>query len=109
MAWFWDAYTTHPAQRAEIIASPWRATLDDLAGLPPAIVVGKTNVPRDEGEACTRRLTKACVPTTSVRCNGTLHDFMMLDPAGATHAVRAAVAQAIAVLDNAVNLGKDNS
>ena len=36
MQWFWDQYTTDPAQRAEINASPLRASLDDLAGLPPA-------------------------------------------------------------------------
>ncbi|MFF4197847.1 alpha/beta hydrolase fold domain-containing protein [Nonomuraea sp. NPDC001831] len=27
MAWFWDAYTPDPAQRAEITASPLRASL----------------------------------------------------------------------------------
>jgi acetyl esterase len=36
MFWFWDQYTTDPAQRAEITASPLRATPDDLAGLPQA-------------------------------------------------------------------------
>jgi acetyl esterase len=36
MIWFWDQYTTDDAQRAEITASPLRATADDLAGLPKA-------------------------------------------------------------------------
>lgn len=52
MAWFWDCYTTDPAQRAEITASPLRADLADLAGLPPALVlVDENDVLWDEGEA----------------------------------------------------------
>jgi acetyl esterase len=99
MAWFWDAYTTDPAERAEITASPLRASLDELAGLPPAfVVVDENDVLRDEGEAYARRLTQAGVPTTSVRYNGTLHDFMMLNPVRGTRASTAAVEQAIRVL-----------
>lgn len=64
MAWFWDCYTTDPAQRAEITASPLRASLEDLAGLPPALViVDENDVLRDEGEAYARKLTQAGVPT----------------------------------------------
>ncbi|MFA1547899.1 alpha/beta hydrolase [Actinomadura chokoriensis] len=104
MAWFWDAYTTDPEQRAEITASPLRATLDDLAGLPPAfLIVDENDVLRDEGEAYARRLTEAEVPTTSVRYNGTLHDFMMLNPVRGTRAARAATAQAAEVLKSALN------
>jgi acetyl esterase len=110
MAWFWDAYTTDPAQRAEITASPLRASLDDLAGLPPAfVIVDENDVLRDEGEAYARRLTEAGVPTTSLRYNGTLHDFMMLDPVRDTQAARAATAQAIEVLKTALHTGKAHS
>ncbi|WP_141585769.1 alpha/beta hydrolase [Actinomadura sp. WMMA1423] len=110
MAWFWDAYTTGPEERAEITASPLRAALEDLAGLPPALViVDENDVLRDEGEAYARRLTQAGVPTTSVRYNGTLHDFMMLNPVRDTHATRAATAQAIATLKAALNIGKESS
>jgi acetyl esterase/lipase len=104
MAWFWDAYTTDPEERAEITASPLRSTLDDLAGLPPALViVDEHDVLRDEGEAYARRLTEAGVPTTSVRYNGTLHDFMMLNPVRDTHATRAATTQAITALTTALH------
>ncbi|MEU8194945.1 alpha/beta hydrolase [Microbispora amethystogenes] len=107
MAWFWNAYTTDPAQRAEITASPLRATLEDLAGLPPAfVVVDECDVLRDEGEAYARKLVQAGVPTTGVRYNGTLHDFMMLNPLRDTHAARAATAQAVTVLRTALNTGK---
>ncbi|MWA03413.1 alpha/beta hydrolase fold domain-containing protein [Actinomadura sp. LD22] len=109
MAWFWDAYTTDPAERAEITASPLRAALDDLAGLPPAfLIVDENDVLRDEGEAYARRLTEAGVPTTSVRYNGTLHDFMMLDPVRGTRAARAATAQAAAVLKSALRTREED-
>jgi acetyl esterase/lipase len=108
MAWFWDAYTMDPVQRTEITASPLRATLDDLRGLPPAfLIVDENDVLRDEGEAYARRLTEAGVPTTSVRYNAILHDFMMLNNVTETRAARGAVAQAIDVLTTA--FGKANS
>jgi acetyl esterase/lipase len=60
MAWFWDCYTTDPAQRAEITASPLRASLEELRGLPPSLViVDENDVLRDEGEAYARKLTQA--------------------------------------------------
>ena len=81
MAWFWDAYLPDEAKRGEITASPLRATLDDLAGLPEAfVIVDENDVLRDEGEAYARTLTEAGVRTTTVRYNGTIHDFMMLNP-----------------------------
>ncbi|MEU2289062.1 alpha/beta hydrolase [Streptomyces sp. NPDC013178] len=99
MAWFWDAYTTDPAQRAEITASPLRASLEELAGLPPALViVDENDVLRDEGEAYARKLTQAGVPTTSIRYNHILHDFMMLNTVRGTHAAGAAIEQAIRTL-----------
>ncbi len=104
MAWFLDCYTTDPAQRAEITASPLRADLADLAGLPPALVlVDENGVLRDEGEAYARKLTEAGVPTTSIRYNGTLHDFMMLNPVRSTHATTAAMQQAIRSLRTALH------
>ncbi|WP_327588386.1 alpha/beta hydrolase [Nonomuraea sp. NBC_00507] len=110
MAWFWDAYTTDPAQRAEITASPLRASLEELAGLPPAfVIVDENDVLRDEGEAYARKLTAAGVLTTSVRYNGTLHDFMMLNPLRDTQASRGATAQAIEFLKTALNTGKATS
>jgi acetyl esterase/lipase len=99
MAWFWDAYLPDIAARAEITASPLRASLDDLAGLPPAlVVVDENDVLRDEGEAYVRKLTAAGVHTTSVRYNGTLHDFMMLNPVRHTAASTAAIQQAVQTL-----------
>src|SRR5438132_1409856 len=81
MAWFWDAYLPDHTRRAEITASPLRASIGELAGLPETfLIVDENDVLRDEGEAYARKLTEAGVRTTSVRFNGIIHDFMMLNP-----------------------------
>jgi acetyl esterase/lipase len=99
MQWFWDQYTTDPAQRAEITASPLRATTEQLGGLPQALVItGEADVLRDEGEAYANKLREAGVPVTAVRYQGIIHDFVMLNALSGTHAARAAIAQATAFL-----------
>jgi acetyl esterase/lipase len=104
MAWFWDAYAPDLDRRAEPYASPLRASDDQLAALPPALViVDEADVLRDEGEAYAARLRKAGVAVTTVRYDGITHDFMMLNPLSETHATRAAVAQAISVLRDALH------
>ncbi|WP_244259337.1 alpha/beta hydrolase [Rathayibacter sp. VKM Ac-2759] len=51
MKWFWDQYTTDEAQRAEITASPLRAGLEELSGLPDTLIItAEADVLRDEGE-----------------------------------------------------------
>ena len=103
MAWFWDAYLPEQDKRSEITASPLRASLDQLAGLPEAfVIVDENDVLRDEGEAYARKLTEAGVRTTSVRVNGIIHDFMMLNPVRSTAATTAAVEQAIHILRKAL-------
>jgi acetyl esterase len=102
MAWFWDNYLPQAGAGAEITASPLRATGDDLQGLPPAFVlVVENDVLRDEGEAYATKLREAGVPTTSVRYNGIIHDFMMLNPLSGTESTRAAISQAVAALRRA--------
>ena len=106
MAWFWDAYCPDEGKRSEITVSPLRASLDELADLPEALViVDENDVLRDEGEAYARNLVDAGVRTTSVRFNGAIHDFLMLNPLRETAATTAALEQAIHVLRKA--LGTD--
>jgi acetyl esterase/lipase len=106
MAWFWDAYLPDRAKRADVTASPLRATLGQLADLPPALViVDENDVLRDEGEAYARRLIEAGVPATSVRYNAIIHDFMMLNPVRRTQAASAAIDQAIHALRKALGTG----
>lgn len=96
MIWFWDQYTTDQAQRTERYAAPLRASLDDLKGLPPAVVItDEADVLRDEGEAYAARLLEAGVPVTAVRVLGMVHDFLMLDSLRDCHATN--VARRIAV------------
>src|SRR5678815_5353913 len=38
LRWMWDLYTPDPQQRKEIYASPLQATLEQLKGLPPALL-----------------------------------------------------------------------
>jgi acetyl esterase len=99
MQWFWDQYTTDDNQRAEITASPLRATTDQLRGLPPALIItAEADVLRDEGEAYANKLRQAGVPVTAVRYQGIIHDFVMLNALRGTHAADAAINQAIATL-----------
>jgi len=99
MMWFWDQYTTDPDERAEITASPRRATSEQLAGLPPALVInGEADVLRDEGEGYAHNLRAAGVDVEATRYGGVIHDFLMLDATRDTHAARAAMAQAIAFI-----------
>ncbi|QNS02220.1 alpha/beta hydrolase [Streptomyces xanthii] len=80
MKWFWDAYTTDETKREEKYASPLRATLEDLEGLPPALVItAEADVLRDGGELYANKLREAGVEVTAVRISGTVHDFMLLD------------------------------
>jgi acetyl esterase/lipase len=106
MEWFWDAYAPDLARRREITASPNQATLDQLRGLPPTLLlVDEADVLRDEGEAYAAKLRSAGVPVTTVRYDGTVHDFMLLDSVSGSHAARAATAQAIAFLRAALGTG----
>ncbi|MFC9872568.1 alpha/beta hydrolase [Nocardia salmonicida] len=99
MKWFWDQYTTSAQDRAQITASPLRASTDQLAGLPPALVItGEADVLRDEGEAFAGKLRTAGVPVTQVRYGAIIHDFVMVNSMHDTHAAKAAVAQAVATL-----------
>ena len=104
MAWFWDAYLPDRERRSEPFASPLCAPDEQLEGLPPAfVIVDEADVLRDEGEAYAARLRASGVPVTTVRYDGITHDFMMLNPLSGTHATRAAIAQAIAVLREALD------
>lgn len=103
MQWYWDQYAPDPARRAEITASPLRAELEDLRDLPPALVVtAEADVLRDEGEAYAARLREADVPTTTLRCRGTIHGFVMFDAMRDTDATREAMRTTVDTLRTAL-------
>ncbi|WP_338769080.1 alpha/beta hydrolase [Massilia sp. METH4] len=95
MQWFWDNYTRDAAARKEIYASPLQASTQQLKGLPPTLIqTAEFDVLRDEGEAYGRKLDAAGVTVKSVRYNGMIHDFGLLNALADVPAVRGAMEQA---------------
>ncbi|WP_370635168.1 alpha/beta hydrolase [Leclercia sp. Marseille-Q4284] len=95
MKWFWDAYTTNESDRNNILASPLRATTEQLQGLPPTLIqTAELDVLRDEGEAFGRKLDVAGVDVTVTRYNGLIHDYGLLNALSDVPAVRTAIDQA---------------
>ncbi|MFM9924756.1 alpha/beta hydrolase [Variovorax sp. H27-G14] len=104
MAWFWNNYTTDAKARRQMHASPLRATTEQLKGLPPTLIqTAEFDVLRDEAEAYGRKLDAAGVPVKSVRYNGMIHDFGLLNVFSHLPAPRSAMAQAAQELK--ANLG----
>ncbi|KGD79709.1 alpha/beta hydrolase [Tatumella morbirosei] len=99
MKWFWDNYTTSAADRNSILASPLRASSEQLQGFPPTLIqTAELDVLRDEGEAFGRHLDAAGIPVTVTRYNGLIHDYGLLNPLSKEPAVITAIAEAGAEL-----------
>lgn len=95
MEWFWNAYEPSSSARKNPLMSPLQASIDQLKGLPPALIITDENdVLRDEGEAFAHRLMQAQVEVTAMRFLGTVHDFVMLHGLAHTPATRGAIALA---------------
>jgi acetyl esterase len=86
----------------ETDAWPLRASIEELRGLPDALIIVDDDILRSEGEAYADKLMQAGVRVTSVRYNETIHDFVMLNPLADTPAARAAIRQAIDMLKTAL-------
>jgi acetyl esterase len=96
MIWFWEFYLPDHSLRSSIHASPLRASIDQLRGLPPTLVItAEHDMMRDEGERYAQKLANAGVPTVVKRYNGVIHDFMMLNVFATLPSAQAAVGQAI--------------
>jgi len=99
MKWFWDNYTTSKADRNNILASPLRASTEQLKGFPQTLIqTAELDVLRDEGEAFGRKLDAAGVPVTVTRYNGMIHDYGLLNPLSEEPTVKTALSQAGAEL-----------
>lgn len=99
MKWMWDLYTTDPKERKQIYASPLEASVDQLKGLPPALIqVAESDILCDEGEAYGRKLDEAGVTVTTVRYDGMIHDFGLLNGLAEEPAVRSLFEHAAAEL-----------
>lgn len=105
MIWFWDNYLPDKKARKEIYASPLQADLEQLKGLPPALVqTAENDVLRDEGEAYARKLDEAGVPVTVTRYDGLIHDYGLLNPLAGVPAVKTALLQAAAVIRQSLKI-----
>ncbi len=94
MKYGWDLYAPDAKTRDNPYVSPLRASLNQLKGLPPALVITAENDPlRDEGEAYARKLKDAGVTVAAVRYNGTIHDFVALNAIRNVPSTEAAIEQ----------------
>lgn len=104
MKWFWDNYIPDAEDRNQVYASPLKASLGQLKGLPPALVqTAENDVLRDEGEAYARNLNEAGVAVTLVRYQGMIHDYGLLNPLAHIPEVKSALRQAAHELKTHLN------
>jgi acetyl esterase len=101
MRWMFDLEGLN-GKETDLVTWPLRASLEQLRGLPEALIIVDDDILQDEGERYANKLAEAGVRVTSVRYNGTIHDFVMLNPLANTPAVRAAVEQAVRGLRRAL-------
>ena len=94
MKYGWDLYAPDAKTRDNPYVSPLRASIEQLKGLPPALVITAENDPlRDEGEAYARKLKDAGVTVAAIRYNGTIHDFVLLNAIRKVPSTEAAIEQ----------------
>jgi acetyl esterase len=99
MKWSWDQYTSDLGARAAVYASLLNASLEQLRGLPPTLIqVAENDILRDEGEAFGRKLALAGVAVTTVRYNGMIHDWGMVNGLAGEAATRSLIRHAASEL-----------
>jgi acetyl esterase len=97
--WFWQHYTGGAPVDGEPTACPLNASIEELKGLPPALIItAECDVLRDEGEAYARKLLQAGVSVTCTRYLGTLHGFNVSNALSGSTAARASIAQTCTML-----------
>jgi acetyl esterase len=95
VAWYRGHYLADPADAANPLASPLRAT--NLGGLPPALVITAEYDPlRDQGERYAARLAAEGTPATLHRYDGMIHGFFAMS--GTVDDARAALDEAATAL-----------
>lgn len=103
MKWMWDNYLPNKSKRKEIYASPAQASLNQLKGLPPALVqLAENDILFDEGLAYARKLDEAGVATTITTYNGQIHDYGLLNPIANEPSIKVALLQAAVVIEDAL-------
>jgi acetyl esterase len=99
MKWFWNNYTSNQTNLKDPMVSPLQASVEQLKGLPPALIInGENDVLRDVGEAYALKLLEDGVRVTAVLYHSTIHDFVMLNTIADDPAPRGAIEQAAHML-----------
>jgi acetyl esterase/lipase len=99
LKWMFDQYTTDQKEREEIYISPSHATVDQLKGLPPTLIqVAENDILTNGSESYGRKLDEAGVKATTVRYNGVIHDFGLLNGLAELPATKSLFNQAAAEL-----------
>ena len=103
MKWMWDNYLPDAGQRKEYYATPFNASLEQLKGLPPALVqLAENDILFDEGLAYARKMDEAGVPVTIETYNGFIHDYGLLNPLDHIEAVKFSSQQGALALKKAL-------
>jgi acetyl esterase/lipase len=104
MEYGWNLYAPDHGTRNNPWVSPLRASMQQLQGLPPALVITAENDPlRDEGEAYAQKLENAGVPVIATRYKGMIHDFVLLNAIHNVPGVQAAIGQAVDAIRDAMS------
>ena len=98
MKWMWDLYAP-PEKRSDPLATPFNASADQLKAFPPTLIqVAENDILRDEGEAFGRKLDEAGAEVTTIRYDGAIHDFGLLNALANEPSTRSMIRHAAAEL-----------
>ena len=104
MQFGYNIYAPDARTKKDPYVAPLQASIEQLRGLPPALVLTAENDPlRDEAEAYARKLKEAGVEVTSTRYNGMIHDFVLLNGINQVAGVQAALRQTCAEIKRYLN------
>lgn len=81
MEWFWNSYLTYPAKEYkehDVVVNQASALLYNFP--PTQIHVAENDILRDEGESFGMKLALAGVDAVTLRYNGVIHDWGLLNP-----------------------------
>ena len=80
MQWMFDQYTSNGEIRNNEHISPLLASREKLQFMPPTLIqLAENDILRDGGEALGRKMEEAGAEVTTIRYNGVIHDFGLLN------------------------------
>ena len=104
MKFGWNIYAPDAKLRKEAYVAPLQASIEQLRGLPPALVPTAENDPlRDEGEAYAQKLDQAGVEVIATRYLGQIHDFGLLNALHNIPSTQESLRQASEALKKSLN------